>query len=393
MPADTQSIQAFRNMYLGAVATRTGLPTTVTLANKQMMSKWGHFAREHITKIKLVYPNFYMSASGVETPTGAAATFKASIEYPVGVFTQALFGGATSLVTPAGVAGFVVSDWIKVNIPKGKFFWDKCHRADANGIIYNSPGTNMKSNAIHGDALNFSTTTVPDTTLSATATNLDVTNGYQPIAILGMTRKGSVLILGDSLAFGQNDTVDAAGDVGVFRFIGASRGVINASRPSDRAQWCLANSVLRRSLGQYVSDIIVQQSINDLGSGARTPAELQGDLVALGNLLRTDYPNKRLWLATSIPQTADGTNAAPGATNANRIIMNNWKRAVPDPYDGCLDIADPIEGLGATTLVRDGGRYADNAMMDTTGAGTHPTSTGYLGIGTGGFMDVASFDF
>lgn len=391
MTANTQAIQAFRNMYLGQVANRCLLPTTLTLANKQMMSKCGHFAREHITKLKLVYPNFYISAAGVETPTGAVATFRASIEYPVGVFTQALFGGQTSIAAPSG--GFVVSDWIKVNIPKGKKFWDKCHRADANGIIYNSPGTNFKSNALHGDALNFSTTTVPDTTMSATATNLDATNHYQPIAILGLTRSGSVLVLGDSLAFGQNDTVDAAGDVGLFRFIGASRGIINAARPSDRAQWCLANSDLRRSLGQYVSDIVVQQTINDLGSGARTPAELQGDLVAIGNLLRAAYPDKRLWLATSIPQTADGTNAAAGATNANRVIMNNWKRAVPDPFDGCLDVADPIEGLGATTLVRDGGRFADNAFMDTTGAGTHPTAAGYLAVATGGFLDVASFEF
>jgi lysophospholipase L1-like esterase len=380
---DTQTIQAFRNRYIGQLTTRTGFgPTSITPSNKQQMSRTGHFARDHIVAVRLVLANYAVNSSGVEVGTGGPASFTASVEYPAGVFNQARFSGEVTGIAPS--ASIIVSDLTKVTVPKGKRLWAKVWRADPLGIIYNS-FTWFKSTATHGDAFNFSTTTVPDTTMSATATNLDANNLYVPLAIIGYTRRGSVLILGDSLPTGQNDTGDASGDVGLFRYIGAARGYINGARPGDRAMWFKDNSVLRRSLGQYVSDIIVQHTINDIGSGGRSVAEVQADLTTIGNLLRADYPTKRLWLATSIPQTADSTNAAPGTNETKRVQLNDWKRTTPDPYDGCIELADAVENS------RNGGLFASGTYINTDG--THMTAAGYTAIAPSGFVDESVFGF
>jgi hypothetical protein len=360
------------------------LPTTITASNHQQMSRTGHFAREHIDGVQLVLPNFAVDTTGVEVGTGGPASFTASIEYPAGVFAQATF--SSSVTGTAQTKTILVTDKIKVNIPKGKKFWTKVWRSDPLGIIYNS-FTWFKSNATHGDAFNFSTTTVPDTTMSATATNLDANNLYEPIAIIGYTRRGSTLILGDSLVAGQNDTADSSGDVGLFRFIGASKGYINAGRPSDRAMWLKDNMALRQTLGQYVSDIVVQHTINDIGSGAQTVAQVQSHLTTIGNTLRSLHPNKRLWVATSIPQTSDGTNSAPGSNETKRTQLNDWKRTIPTPYDGCMEMADGVENS------RNGGLFASGTYMDSPGAGTHPTQAGYLAVATAAYVDAASFDF
>lgn len=380
---DTQSIQPFRNRYVGQLATRAGfIPTSVTASNKQQMSRTGHFARENIVSLQLALANFAINSTGVEIGTGGPASFTASIEYPVGVFTQVRFGGLVTGVAQS--ATILTSDLVQVAIPKGKRFWVKVWRADPLGIIYNS-FTWFKSTATHGDAFNFSTTTVPDTTMTTTATNLDANNLYVPLAIVGYTRRGSVLILGDSLPTGQNDTSDASGDVGLFRYIGAARGYINAGRPGDRAVWFKDNSVLRRSLGQYVSDIIVQHTINDIGSGGRSVAEVQADLTLIGNLLRAAYPHKRLWLATSIPQTVDGTNGAAGPNETKRVQLNDWKRTSPTPYDGCIELADAVENS------RNGGLFASGTYINTDG--THMTAAGYTAIAPSGFVDEAAFGF
>lgn len=365
--------------YYGQVANRCILLSSLTASNKQQMSRSAHFAKEHINGVQVELPNYSISNTGTEVGTGGPASFTASIEYPAGVFTRCLFSGATTGVAQS--KSKILTDFTAVNIPKGKKFWVKVWRADPLGIIYH--GSNwFKDNAGQGDAFNFSTTTVPDTTMTTTATNLDATNIYTPSAIVGYTRYGSVMAVGDSLTAGQGDTPDASGDAGLFRFVGTANAWINFGRASDRAAWFLVDSDLRRDSAKWCSDIVIQHAINDLGSGAKTGAQVMASLIAIANLYRAAFPDKRIWVPTSTPTTTDATNVTPGATFAERVILNNLKRAVPAPFDGCLELADALENS------RDGGLFAFTADDND---GTHINQSGYLRIPTTGFVDPASF--
>lgn len=368
------------SLYLGHVARRIGfVPNTLTASQKQMMSRSAHFASDAISSLKVVLYNFYVDGTGVEVGSGATASFTASVEYPAGTFTRILFGGNVTGTAPS--ASLLTSDDTSVSIPNGAQFWIKVWRADANGIVYVGGQTYLKSTALLGDAFNFSGTTVPDTTMNTTATNLDANNQYFPAAVVAMTRKGSIHIIGDSITAAAYDTLDATGNIGPFgRWV--NHAYVSCGRSGDRADWAAtgSNSALRRSLGQYASDVIIQYQVNDLLAG-RSAAQVQADLVTLGNLFKAAYPSVRTWLPTAIPMT-NAANTVPNSANPARVTVNDWKRTSPAPYNGFIEIANTIEN-GVN-----GGLFAN---VTYTTDGIHGTQACYVAVAAAG-LNSAIFD-
>jgi len=85
------------SLYLGQVATRARIPQAVSGANSQMNSASAHIARDDITAIQVGFVNWYQPVgSSGETDGGTLDTFTASVEYPLGTFTQLQFSGAAN---------------------------------------------------------------------------------------------------------------------------------------------------------------------------------------------------------------------------------------------------------------------------------------------------------
>src|ERR1022692_4522200 len=56
------------SIFLGQVATSTKIPMNIsTTANRSLMTRKGHYARDTITSLQLVYPSWYVDLE----PTGA----------------------------------------------------------------------------------------------------------------------------------------------------------------------------------------------------------------------------------------------------------------------------------------------------------------------------------
>jgi len=79
--------------------------------NKQFQSRHMHIARDDITAMKLVYPNYYVPpspAARVELNTGAVASINAGIEVNGAAF-RVPFGGLDTGTIPIG--DIPESDW------------------------------------------------------------------------------------------------------------------------------------------------------------------------------------------------------------------------------------------------------------------------------------------
>ena len=98
--------------YQGLVVTGCLIPFWQS-ASTQMGSRKRHTATVALSTFKLLFPNF----TGFDTPTGAVLNLWASVEYPVGVFTQVKFSGVAQGVVPNG--GTLLSDDVSVAIPAG----------------------------------------------------------------------------------------------------------------------------------------------------------------------------------------------------------------------------------------------------------------------------------
>src|ERR1700726_4590574 len=79
--------------FLGAVATRLYPPqansTVGSTGNTQVKARSGHYARDTITSLSAVIPNYAMYQNSI----GGTATYSGNIEYPSGT-VAATFGGS-----------------------------------------------------------------------------------------------------------------------------------------------------------------------------------------------------------------------------------------------------------------------------------------------------------
>lgn len=381
MSVDTQTIQAMRNKYIGQVGNRCYQNDTFSAPSKQFMSRVGQIARAALVNPQIVFAGYYIDSNGNEVALGATAQVTASIEYPAGVFTQVKFSGLATGVIPNG--GQLLSDKTPLFIPKGKSYWVRFWTNSSAGIVFITPSsaTSQKSNAIFGDGFVFGATT-PDLTMSGSVASAD--NYWStPLAVIGETRVPSFFVEGDSRDVGQAGTVDATGDTGQFKNIKNVYGSIHGSRSGASMTATLANGAQRLALAQYASHIILSLGINDILNLGLTAAQTEALLVTRAGQYKAAYPNKPVLIATIYPNTNAG-NTAPAATNAARIAFNDWARAIPTPFDGCVELADGVEAT------RNGGLFTSSTY---TADGLHMLAAGITAEGTSGFMDPTMFVF
>lgn len=377
--------QTLSKKIVGQVASRCFVPTTGGSVNKQVMSRSRHVAMDDINSLQVVYVNWYLSL-GTEVTGGSDAVFTASIEYPVGTITQAKFSGAVSGTCLNG--GKLVTDAIAVTIPRGAVFYVRTWQNNPAGILFtNRVGLNNVAGAIpaSGEWYDYGATSVDYTAVATNINNKNVGNIFAPAAIIGMTGRPSVLIVGDSRStptYTYETVPNGIGGIGeVERSLCKFFGTINLSVPGDSFVLALENYVKRLQLIDYGSHVIISLGINGF-TGGRTSAQTLTDLTALvlkfaGKVAyaATVSPKSTTtdaW-ATTVNQTADATS------NANRIAYNNALRKgqTTSGISGFVEIADQVESS------RDSGLWkVTGAANGYTYDGLHEVSDGFSLIET-----------
>lgn len=343
MPADFRDLGRVKS-YLGQIATRSFVPNNFISTQKQSMTRSRHLCQQSVTSLQIVAANFYVpengASLGVESAPGSTATITASIEYPVGTFTQLTFGGNASGTIPDG--GILFSDFASVTIPSGASFYVRQYITTAAGMVYVDNGAIDYTN---GDGFHFGPSGISDQTLGGTVTHNDNVNGFFPLAILGRTTRPSCAIIGDSRAYGYLDFYsDTSGDKGeIARSIGPSLAYINLAVPSDKATLWVASHANRLQVAKLCSHSIIQLGINDL-SGARTSAQLISDVTAIAGLI-----GKPAFFCTVAPRStstdlwATLANQTAFSGEAQRAAYNAAVRAGLSGAAGYFEIADQVE--------------------------------------------------
>ena len=346
--------------FIGQVATRSGLLNWTNTSNKQMMSRSLHKAREAITKLKIAVPNWYCAlqvspSNGTEANNGAATTVTASIEYPVGTFTQVTFGGSTSGVNPAGST--ILSDWVAVTIPDGAEFYVRLWTSNATGLIY------YNNHVAQSGEMNAFGATTPDLTMGGSFTTA-TTIMQVPCAIIGEATRPSYWLAGDSRGAGITDSADVSRNVGEFaRSIGNKFAYINGCITSDRVNLAAANYTRRLELSQYCTHVVSNYGINDNRSdaGNRSSAQVIGDMVTFSAL----FGGKPFYQCTIAPYTSStdswattaNQSTAVNANHAQLLVLNDAIRAggVTSAW-GVIDIWNAVttSGVWTPSLTGDG---------------------------------------
>jgi hypothetical protein len=379
--------------YLGQVATRSVLLNAVNTTQKQLMSRRWHFARDNITSLQVVIPNYFVdtipanggTGSGNETGSGGIATVTASVEYPVGTFTQIKFSGTASGTIASGSQR--VSDATTVSIPNGAKFYIRVFYTNSTAIVFGEMTTNNYEDVSGGDATTFAPSGLSDQTIGGTVVDTN-TSGiiyWSVSAIIAQTTHPAIGLFGDSRVIGATDLPDASGDMGeLARSIGPTRAYINGGINTDRAMWIAVSGTNRAALFAYCSHLVTEYGFNDLNLGARTAAQIQANLATIWSA----FPGKPKFHVTYDPGT---TSTDAWATTGNqttlthdavRLAMNAWTRGRPSPLNGYFDIASLTEsGLNS-------GKWGAPGF---TTDGIHPSNSEYVSIGSSGLINPSVF--
>ena len=363
--------------YLGMVATRGGVPDSYNSGSTQIMSRSMHFATDNITQLKIVLCGWW-SANGTETTSTGTATYTASVEYPSGTFTQIKWAGATSGSVAPDAS--VVSDYCTVTIPNGSMFWIRLFQTNASGIIYNSELIGNPNSALEYG------TTLTDKTLGSVVTGAGSTLMFKPAAIIGMTNKATVVMLGDSRTHGASDgSADpTTGDYGAVRPSFNSIGYIDFSfNGLNTSHFVAANAPKRIALANtYTTHIFNYLGINNLINVPDTAAQL----ITKQQSLHTDWgASKPMIVATLDPYTT-GTWATTGgqtvsSIEAQRVSYNNTVRARP------TWAADIMQPTTVTETALNSGFWTPNYTTD----GLHSNHTSYQALITANAFNPALF--
>lgn len=370
--------------YIGPVATGTMVLHAYTTANKQMMSRTLHKARDSISYLQVGFPNWYVDSSSEVNP-GQTATITASIEYPAGIFTRLTFSGSVTGNITDGAT--LISDNRLVNIPDGAEFWVRAFYTGSAGVTY----TTAAGDFSHQCA--FAVSGLVDMTMGGTIPDAVGGATYLPCLIIGKTRKPSVALLGDSRMWGvATDTQDITTHIGTtMRSLGPYYAMHNIARSGEMANQFIASHAKRLPIAQYASHAVVAYGINDIRTGIRTAAQVKADTETIIGY----FPGKKVFVNTLEPNTTStdgwvtGGNQTVGTYESVRVAYNNMVRAGLVGAAGYFDIADAVEygrnsGMWLPALLAPGGTAI-------TGDGLHCNQNGYWLIRDKGVINPDAF--
>lgn len=392
-PADAGlHLHGMTSAYEGLVASRSRMiqSNAPDTTNKYMMARSAHIATENLSSIKLAFSNFYnagnlATGSIADIGLGASATITASIEYPAATFTQVTFSAsATGTISDIGV---LFSDYVPVNIPAGATFWMRTFWHNTAGCLYNT-----WQNSFLGEATALSTTVISDQTMSGTITNSG-SFSYPPLAVLGMTTNASVIIVGDSIGAGFNDTEDSSASatgrnakVGLVARSMGSTPFLNLSVAAESANNFLTDATARKLLIPKGSSLITQLGTNDVAG--LTPAQLLAKLQAIWAL---KWANQKNYQTTITPNTSTsdgwitGAGQTPAASNPTRITFNTNVRAILSGSTGSYDLDSALESS------LNSGLWIFAPSPPYTGDGLHPNTAGYAVVQAANLIPAATY--
>lgn len=355
--------------YYGQVATNcltSGNPVTT---DNQMMNRTRHQAMVAMSSVRLVFANFYLPNTNVETLPTSATTLTAAIEYPIGTFTQVKFSGATSIATSNSL---IFSDPITVAIPAGAFFFVRSFWTSAWGIIFaasvGGAGGRICDTA-NGEAMTYAVSGLSDQTLGGTVSNTNATGTaiYRPVAILGNTTLPSCFLFGDSRCLGSNDDFSLSSTTGqTAKAVAQNFAFINASATSLQLTNWLPNNANQLALSQFCSHIICSYGINDIVVAGRSSAQLLIDLQTASN----EFGGKPFFACTLPPETTSSDswattgNQTLNGNNAARVTYNDALRSGQSFLSGVFNLTSVAESA------LDSGKWA------VTGAANYATNDG-----------------
>lgn len=368
--------------YEGIVATRCRTLSSSTPTNHQLMARSAHVATDAISALRIVHQNFTVTGSvSTETGNGATATVNASVEYPAGTFTQITYDtGSTSGTVPA--AGIKFSDYVTIpgGIPAGATFHIRTFHQNASGIVYNNWRSTLLGELMTvGNALS-------DQTMGGTI----VSSGnfsHPPLAIIGLTTKASVCIVGDSIGWGFHDTpvVEDARQGIIARGFPSTLPFVNLSSGGMQAKTFPTLAAARKLILPYCSHVICELCNNDINVAGSSVATLTTDLQAF---YATLVNGQRVTQTTCSPKT---TSTDSWATTANQTLVSSESRRLD--FNNNRVRSGSLVGVNNSYFeiawlletAHDSGLWINDGSTPNlnTNDGLHPQNPAYV-IGSGG---------
>lgn len=383
-------------VYEGLVASRNRMMVSHSTVQKQMMFRSAFIPTENLTVFRIALSAFYnagkVGGNQADTGIGAATTITASIEYPSGTCTQLKFSASASSTIPDG--GVVFTDSLTISIPSGSTAWLRGYWVNSAGIVYNN-----FQNTTLGEVVRAAASGVSDQTMSCDAITNNLTASVPPLAVLGMTTKPSVIIIGDSVSAGQYDTETSSGASaydGKIGTIARSLGNIPFVNLSVGGEWALnwvANGTGRNQVVQFGSHMISDLGRNDIFN-SRTVAQT---LAAIGTVFALARSNQKKYQTTLLPNTSssDGwltqENQSPFnvGPNISLITLNNSLVAGVPNTNGTYDIATVMTGPGGNPGFWNSWVTAGSPPYCEDGI--HPNTAGYIAIQNSGVINAITW--
>lgn len=370
--------------YVGMVATNTVLNDTIHATNNVSYNKCPHIARDAITALAIVLPNWYSSNVTGDTNGGGVDTWTAAIEYPAGTYTRVTFSGAVSGTVQPGAN--LVSDFVKVVIPNGAKFWTRIYCVSTGTLLYTSY---YQPDGTAQGAYGTSTTAVPDLTMGGNTNYMTGSNTAfrTPVAIIGITSKKTLAIVGDSIAVGTSDVLDGTMAAGyIARAFGNRYAYMNLAIYGSALSQFLSSGAKRSALiNSYCSHVITNYGTNDVFSG-RTAVQVKADLISFVSQFWT----KPTAVCTLLPRTtstdswATAANQTVAAQEAVRIVVNATIRN--GSITGAVCFYD-VERFAESSYMSGKWQFIPGTISPAWAAytwdGVHPNAQGYAAIAAG----------
>lgn len=358
----------------------------------------------------------------VDIDSSTSVTFSAGIRDAAGNVYALTFQGQRSVVLSGGL---VLSDVLPIEVAKGDRIYVR---------VYISAGTAHWNRTVAGTGVAYSpggfTAAGDYTATGSPAVTAAFAAGWAPMLIIGTpvnrdVPPKSVIVLGDSIAWGAFDGLSGASFVGYnaanpvyagggyfARALSGEAGFINAALQGDNMSYFLAGAghFRRASLIEYARYAIIEYGFGDVNIG-RTAAQLGADILTqanrnlakgiIANIITTITPQTTSTdrFATTVNQTIFSSDI-----ETQRIAHNTWVRdggpidpttklrvaagttgalrfgAVGHPIKTYLDVADVLESA------RDSGKFKVPNRIVTDGAAT--AATAVFNSATGNFTSA-----
>jgi len=323
------------------VATRLAQPDAFNAGLNWIFSRTIHTARDDITSIKALFPNWYLLAG--EKSLGGDATIRVALEYPLGTLPKRItFNGGDAGTIPNSEN--LPSDALTVSIPNGANFAIKSLYYNAAGIMWASSTFSTSY-----EMAEFGTGTPTDYTATTTNPSAAKNFAYAPVALVAQTAVKSVLMIGDSRLRGEKDDASSLLRGWGARIIGPTLPYINCTRNGEASYNSSASISARLDLANFASHVLSGFDINTLSTGRTATESLTGikafrDAFGLPFAQATVSPNETApWQPTM---------------EAERVALNAAITAHPAWIDRVVPVTDTTEDTGGVWVAG----YSDDLL-------------------------------